>query len=87
MDSSGNQVEEMINNCMKNGIANINKKLNMVITQTNYTKIQAIKKLIEFEYDEISVIKDYMGINKYNSSQPDDLSTQQKIYKSFRDFF
>ena len=59
----------------------------MVITQTNYTKIQSIKKLIEFEYDEISVIKDYMGINKYNSSQPDNLSTQQKIYKSFRDFF
>ena len=59
----------------------------MVITQTNYTDIQAIQKLIEFEYDEISVIKDYMGIGKYNSSQPDNLSTQQKIYKSFREFF
>lgn len=87
MDSSGNQLDKMIDNCIKNGIANINQKLKTVITQTNYTDIQSIEKLIEFQYDEISVIKDYMGVGRCNSSQPDNLSTQQKIYKSFRDFF
>lgn len=88
MDNSGNDIETMVNDCIEKGISNINNKINVVMKQTNYDKLEAINKLMKMNYDEISVIKDYMGIsNDKESSESNNLSTQQKIYKSFREFF
>ena len=89
MDNSGNNVDEMISDCINKGITNINEKIKVIITQTNYDKSKALHKLLEMEYDEIRVIKDYMGIDckEKTYSHSNNLSTQQKIYKSFREFF
>ena len=34
----------------------------MVVTQTNYTKEEAVSKLSDFDNDPIKVIRDFMGL-------------------------
>ena len=51
--------------------------------QTNYTEEEAQNKLQLFEYDEISCIKDYMGITE-KKALPKPVSINQQIYKEIR---
>lgn len=80
------ELKEEIEKCIRDGVENILNKLNTVMRQTNYDAKVSFLKLKELDYDEIAVIKDYMGINDL-PTKPDTSSTQQKIYKSFREFF
>lgn len=80
--------DEIYESCINEGITNIKEKVKRILTQTNYDINTAIEKLKIFKYDEILVIKDYMGIdNNVNNKKLNNMSTQQKIYKSFREFF
>lgn len=80
--------DEIYESCINEGITNIKEKVKRILTQTNYDINKAIEKLKIFKYDEILVIKDYMGIdNNVNNKKLNNMSTQQKIYKSFREFF
>jgi len=61
----------------------IEKNINIILTQTNYDEKVAREKLKEFNYDYIKVIRNYMGIpekkqtNKINS-------INQEIYRQIR---
>ena len=80
--------DEIYESCINEGITNIKEKVKRILTQTNYDINTAIEKLKIFKYDEILVIKDYMGIdNNVNNKKLNNMSTQQKIYKSIREFF
>ena len=80
--------DEIYESCINEGITNIKEKVKRILTQTNYDINKAIEKLKIFKYDEILVIKDYKGIdNNVNNKKLNNMSTQQKIYKSFREFF
>ena len=62
---------------------NKEKKINIIVRQTNYTYDEADKKLEEFNNDPILVIKNYFGIkNKEIKSGP---SLNQEIYKQLRE--
>lgn len=58
-------------------------KVNMIIRQTDYNDEKAIEKLKQFDFNEISVIKDYMGITE-KKEQPKISSLNQAIYKQLR---
>ena len=62
---------------------NINKYVNIIITQTNYNEIIALEKLKEFNYDYMKVIKNYMGIPEKRIN-PRISSINQEIYKQIR---
>ena len=61
----------------------INEKIQIVIRQTDYNEEKAIEKLKLFGYDEIAVIKDYMGITE-KKAPPKITSVNQAIYKQLR---
>ena len=60
----------------------INEKIQIILRQTDYNEETAIKKLKENNYDEIAIIKSYLGISekKTNSMK----SINQEIYKQLR---
>lgn len=60
------------------------EKIQIIIRHTNYSNIVAREKLEEFNYDEKSVIKSYLGIpeKKENSIT----SINQEIYKQLRNY-
>ena len=60
----------------------LNKKINIIIGQTNYTEEEATQKLQSFNYDYMKVIKDYMGINEKKDNMVK--SVNQEIYKQIR---
>lgn len=61
----------------------IDGKIQIVMTQTDYTEIKAREKLAEFKFDEISVIRDYFGITE--KKEPSKISSvNQEIYKQLR---
>lgn len=64
----------------------IDEKIQMVLRQTDYTADQAKEKLEAFNYNEINVIKDYMGIDmkKQESNNKQSSSINQQIYKQIR---
>jgi hypothetical protein len=64
----------------------IDEKIQMVLRQTDYTADQAKEKLEAFDYNEINVIKDYMGIDikKQESNNKQSSSINQQIYKQIR---
>jgi PAB1-binding protein PBP1 len=63
----------------------IERKLDTILKQTNYTHEEAKGYLLESNMDEISVIKKYLGISeKKNSSSICSKSVQQEIYKQIR---
>ncbi len=64
----------------------IDEKIQMVLRQTDYTADQAKEKLEAFDYNEINVIKDYMGIDikKQESNNKQTSSINQQIYKQIR---
>ena len=60
----------------------IDKFINIIKTQTTYDDYFAIKKLKDFNYDYMKVIRDYMGIKE---KKPEPIkSVNQEIYKQIR---
>jgi len=62
----------------------INNKIQIILRQTDYTEEIAKNKLTEHNYNEISVIKEYFGINKKTQTQSQIKSVNQEIYKQIR---
>jgi hypothetical protein len=60
----------------------IEKKLQIILRQTEYSNEKALEKLKQFNFDEMSVIKDYFGITKKNALPIK--SVNQEIYKQLR---
>ena len=61
----------------------IDGKIQIIMTQTDYTEIKAREKLTEFNFDEIAVIRDYFGITE--KKEPSKISSvNQEIYKQLR---
>ena len=63
----------------------IEQKSEMICRQTNYTKVQALNKLNEFNGDITNVIRDYMGIIPLQKKEISKQSLNQEIYKQFRE--
>jgi hypothetical protein len=60
----------------------IPEKIQIILRQTNYTQEQANEKLKEYNFDEISVIKSYLGIVEKTKTIPKTLN--QEIYTQLR---
>jgi hypothetical protein len=60
----------------------IDGKIQVILRQTNYTEDIAREKLQQFDYNEISVIKDYFGITE--KKELPIKSVNQAIYKQLR---
>jgi hypothetical protein len=59
------------------------EKVQIVIRQTSYTEEEAHEKLKHHNYDEIAVIKEYLGIKK-NKVPTNTKSLNQEIYRQLR---
>lgn len=70
----------------------LNKMINLVKNQTNYKEEEIKQMLIDNDYKYLEIIKNYLGINKENSSYEkynsvnEESSVNQKIYKNIRNF-
>ena len=63
----------------------IESKIQIVMRQTDYTKEIAREKLGEFNFDEVSVIRNYFGITE--KKEPEKInSVNQAIYKQIRGY-
>lgn len=63
----------------------IESKVQIIIRQTDYSEDKAREKLRHFNYNELNVIKDYMGITEKKA--PDKItSVNQAIYKELRTY-
>ena len=60
----------------------IPEKIQIIIRQTNYTQEEAIEKLKEHNFNEISVIKSYLGIVEKTKTTQKTLN--QAIYTQLR---
>ena len=60
----------------------LNDKIQIIMRQTNYTEIVSREKLNQFNFDEIAVIKDYLGI--VDKPKQTVVSVNQTIYKEIR---
>ena len=60
----------------------IPEKIQVILRQTNYTPEEAIQKLKECNFNEISVIKAYLGIVEKTKTTPKTLN--QEIYTQLR---
>jgi hypothetical protein len=61
----------------------IEAKIAVIIRQTNYNSETALQKLKEFEFNEINVIRDYLGIKK-NVKREQPKTINQEIYCQLR---
>ena len=68
---------------MNENINDINNDIDIIMRQTTYTREEALKLLEEFKSVD-KCIKHYLGIKP---REEPDMSTNQKIFKSIRDFF
>ena len=57
-------------------------KIQIIIRQTNYSEEVAKEKLLQYNFNEISVIKSYLGISEKKNNQVK--SINQEIYKQLR---
>lgn len=64
-------------------IDDLDKHVEKVMSQTNYTKEQALEKLKLFNCDYMRVLRDYMGIPEKKDST-NIKSVNQEIYKQIR---
>jgi hypothetical protein len=62
----------------------LDKKVQMIMRQTNYTEDIIKLKLIEHDYNEITVIKEYLGINLDKKENKTLRSVNQEIYAQIR---
>jgi hypothetical protein len=60
----------------------IQEKVEMILRQTDYTEEEAKNKLKEFNYDNIQVVKSYLGIPEKKA--PPIKTVNQEIYKQIR---
>lgn len=61
--------------------------INLILTQTNYNKEEAIKKLLEHK-DPLIVIKEYINPNFRNiNNEKTNVSLNQQIYSQIREKF
>lgn len=60
----------------------LNKYLQIVLSQTNYTEEEAINKLKLFDCDYMKVIREYMGIPDKKTQKVK--SVNQEIFKQIR---
>jgi hypothetical protein len=60
----------------------IQEKVEMILRQTNYTEEEAKNKLKEFNYDNIQVVKSYLGIPEKKEKPIKNVN--QEIYKQIR---
>ena len=60
---------------------NENDKIQKIMRQTNYSEETTKEKLKEYNFDEVSVIKHYLGIIEKNVKIK---SVNQEIYKQMR---
>jgi len=58
-------------------------KIQLIIRQTDYNEEIAREKLRQFDYNEVSVIKDHFGITEKKAPSPIK-SINQAIYKQLR---
>jgi hypothetical protein len=61
----------------------VEKNLNVVLTQTNYTKDEALNKLKLYNGDYMKVIREYMGIPERKEDKKIK-SVKQEIYRQIR---
>jgi hypothetical protein len=64
-------------------IDDLDKHVEKVMSQTNYTKEQALEKLKLFNCDYMRVLRDYMGISE-KKQDTKVKSVNQEIYKQIR---
>lgn len=57
-------------------------KIDIIMRQTNYKESEAIQKLLEFNDDHLSVIREYMGISEQKQQKIS--SINQEIYRQLR---
>lgn len=64
----------------------LDERIQKILRQTEYTTNEAKEKLKLFDYNEINVIKDYMGIDmkKPEIHNIHSTSLNQQIYKQIR---
>jgi len=61
---------------------NIEKKVKIIVGQTDYSNETELEKLKEFNFDELKVIKAYLGISE---KKPENIkSINQEIFKQIR---
>ena len=60
--------------------------INIIITQTNYTREKAIEKLLEWENNYMNVIKEYLNPNFQNKTNEKKITNNQKIFSEIRNF-
>ena len=60
----------------------IEEKIQKILRQTNYSEELAKTKLLEYNFNEIDVIKTYLGVNE--KKQQPMKSLNQEIFKQIR---
>ena len=60
--------------------------INIIITQTTYTREKAIEKLSEWDNNYMKVIKEYLNPNFQNKTNEKKLTNNQKIFSEIRTF-
>jgi len=61
------------------------EKIGIITRQTDYDEETIKQKLIEYNYDHMKVIKEYMGLDKKeNKNKSKITSLNQEIYKQIR---
>jgi len=61
------------------------EKIGIITRQTDYDEETIKQKLIEYNYDHMKVIKEYMGLDKKeNKNKGKITSLKQEIYKQIR---
>lgn len=61
----------------------MNPKIQIILRQTDYSECKAMEKLLEFQMDELLVIKDFLGIPSKKKEETFQ-SINQEIYKQIR---
>ena len=61
----------------------IKEKVALVMRQTNYNEEKALEKLIAHDYNEIAVVKEYLGVPIKKAAAPVK-SVNQEIYRQLR---
>ena len=62
----------------------IDEKIQKILRQTDYTEETALLKLKEYNYDEIAVIRAYLGITEKKALVRPVASVNQEIYRQLR---
>ncbi len=63
--------------------AKIKEKVALIMRQTDYNEEKALEKLKDHEYNEIAVVKEYLGVPIKKAAAPIK-SINQEIYKQLR---